>query len=71
MSEVNAQRVKYMVTSQEHAGQNHDFKIGNKSFEKVEQFIYWGTTLTKQNSVQDKIMSRSKKGNDGLISVWV
>jgi hypothetical protein len=52
-----------MVTSQEHAEQNHDFKIGNKSFEKVEQFIYWGTTLTK-NSVQYEIMSRLKKGND-------
>jgi hypothetical protein len=49
-----------MVTSQQHAGQNHDFRIGNKSFEKVEQFIYGGTTLTKQNSVQDEIMGRLK-----------
>jgi hypothetical protein len=49
-----------MVTSQQHAGQNHDFMIGNKSLEKVEQFIYWGTTLTKQNSVQDEITSRLK-----------
>ena len=64
ISEVNAQRAKYMVTSQEHAGQNYDFKIGNKFFGKVEQFIYWGTTLTKQNSVQDEIMSKLKKGND-------
>jgi len=46
-----------MVTPQQHAGQNHDFKIGNKSFEKVKQFIYWGTTVTEQNSVQDEITS--------------
>jgi len=49
-----------MVTPQQRAGQNHNFKIGNKSFEKVEKFICWGTTLTKQNSVQDEITSRLK-----------
>jgi hypothetical protein len=49
-----------MVTSQQHGGQNHDFKIGNKSFGKVEEVMYWGTTLTKQNSVQDEITSRLK-----------
>jgi len=33
---VNAERTKYMVMSRnQHAGQNHNIKIGNKSFEKV------------------------------------
>ena len=31
------------------AGQNYEIKIGNKSFERVEQFKYLGTTLSKQS----------------------
>jgi hypothetical protein len=30
----------------QHAGQNHSIKVGNKSFEMVEQFRYLGTNLT-------------------------
>jgi len=33
------------------------------SFKRVEQFIYLGTTLTNQNSVQEEIKSRLKSGN--------
>jgi hypothetical protein len=40
------------------AGRNHDIKIENNSFEKVEEFIHLGTTLTNQNSVQEEIKSR-------------
>jgi hypothetical protein len=37
--EVNAKKTKYMVMSHDqHAGQNHNVKTGNKSFERVEQF---------------------------------
>jgi hypothetical protein len=39
--EVNAEKTKYMVISHDqHAGQNHNIKTGNKSFERVEQFRY-------------------------------
>ena len=30
-------------------------KIDNSSFERVEEFNYLGTTLTKQNSIQEEI----------------
>jgi hypothetical protein len=36
-----------MVMSQDqYAGKNHNMKIGNKFFERVEKFKYFGTTLT-------------------------
>jgi len=33
------------------------------TFEKVEEFKYLGTTLTKQNSMQEEIKNRLKSGN--------
>jgi hypothetical protein len=45
--EVNSKKTKYMVMSQDqNAGQNHNMKVDNKSFERVEQFKYLGTALT-------------------------
>ena len=41
--EVDADKTKYMVMSQDQNGrQSHDKKIDNKSFEKVEPFKYFG-----------------------------
>jgi hypothetical protein len=40
--------------SPEKSGQYHSIKIDNKSFEWMEHFIYLGTTLTNQNSSQEK-----------------
>ena len=45
------------------------FKIDDKSFERVEQFIYLGTTLAYKYSIQEKIKSRLKSGNDCCHSV--
>jgi hypothetical protein len=40
--EVNTERTKYMLLScQQNAGQNHDKKIANTSFENVAQFKYF------------------------------
>jgi hypothetical protein len=39
--EVNAEKTKYMVMSRnQNAGQNHNIKIDNKSFERLEEFKY-------------------------------
>jgi hypothetical protein len=68
--EVNAEKTKYMVMSPEQpAEQNHNIKIGNKSFEKVGQFKYLETTLTNQNSIYEETKSRLKSGNACYLSV--
>ena len=56
--EVNADKTKYMVMSpDQNAGQSHNIKIDNSSFERVEQFKYLGTTLKNQNYIQEENMS--------------
>ena len=62
--EENADRNKYMVMSQDQiAGWRHNMKTVNNSFERVEEFKYFGTTLTNQNSIQEEIRSRMRSGN--------
>jgi hypothetical protein len=62
--EVNAKKTKYMVMSgDQNAGQNHNINIDNKSFERLEQFKYFGTAVTNLNSIQDEIKSRLKLGS--------
>jgi hypothetical protein len=54
--EVNAEKTKYMLLSHHQtAGQNHDIKIAHRCFESVEQFKYFGTTVTNQNLIQEEI----------------
>jgi hypothetical protein len=58
---VNADETKYMVMSQnQNAGQNPSVKTDDKSFERVEQFKYLGTTPKNQNSLQEEIKNRLK-----------
>ena len=53
---VNGDKSKYMVMSRDqNAGRIHNIKIDNRSFEKVEEFKYLGTTITYQNSLQEEI----------------
>jgi len=62
--EVNSDKTKYMVMSQDwNAERGHSVKINNSSFERVEEFRYLGMTLTDQNSIQEEIKSRLKVGN--------
>ena len=54
--EVSADKTKYMVMSRDqNAGRNNSVRIDNSTFERVEVFIYLGTTLTNQNSVAEKL----------------
>jgi hypothetical protein len=47
----------------QNAGQNHNIKLDNKSFESVEQFKYLGTTPTNRNFIQEVIKSILKLEN--------
>jgi len=62
--EVNADKSKYMVMSRDqNAGRIHRVRIGNSTFDRVEDFKYLGTSLTIQNSIAEEIKSRLKSGN--------
>jgi sorting nexin-29 len=68
--DVNAEKTKYMVMSRnQNAGHNHNIKIDNKSFERVAEFKYLGTTLTDRKSIREEIKSRLKAGNACCYSV--
>ena len=45
------------------AGRRHDIKIGNSSFDRVEELKYLGTTSTSQNSIHEGSKGRLKSGN--------
>jgi hypothetical protein len=62
--EVNAEKTKYMqLSDHQYAGQNHDIKIANRSFENVAQFRYLGTTITNKMFFQEEIRGRLNLGN--------
>jgi hypothetical protein len=51
------------VSRHQNAGQNHDIKIANRSFENVAQFEYLGMTVTDQNRIQEEFKRRLNSGN--------
>jgi hypothetical protein len=54
----------YMILSRDrNTGRSHNIKIDNKFFEIMEQFKYFGTNLTDQNSIHGEINCRYKLGN--------
>ena len=53
----------------QNAGRSDNIKTDSRSFERVEDFQYLGTTLTNQNSLQEEIKSRLKLGNACYYSV--
>jgi hypothetical protein len=68
--QVSVEETKYMLLSRhQNAGQDHDIKRANRSFENVSQFIYLGTTVKNQNLIQKEIKRRFNSGNASYHSV--
>jgi hypothetical protein len=62
--EINVEKPKYVIISRHpNSGQNQDIRTANESFENVEKFKYFGTTLTNQNDIRDEIKSKLNSGN--------
>jgi len=51
------------MSRDQNAGRIHSVRVDNRTFERVEEFKYLGTTLTNQNSVAEEIKSRLRSGN--------
>ena len=65
--EVNAEKTRYMVISRgQHPRQNHDLKMGNKLFERVEEFKNLITTVKIKISFVKKLRAC---GSRGMIAV--
>jgi hypothetical protein len=61
--EVNDEKTRYMVISRDqHPGQNHDINIGNKLFERVEEFKYLITTVKIKISFVKKLRACESRG---------
>jgi hypothetical protein len=62
--EINVEKTIYILLSRhQNVGQNRDIKMGNRSFENVTQFQYFGTILTNQHLIQEEIKRRLNSGN--------
>ena len=62
--EISVDKTKYMILSwDQNAERNHSVRINNSIFEGVEEFKYFGTTLTHENSILEEIKSRLRLGN--------
>ena len=57
--EVNVDKTKYMIMSRDqNAGRGQIMRTDNRSFGRVEEFKYLGTTVTNENSIQEEIKSK-------------
>ena len=52
-----------LLSHHQNAGQDHGIKIGNRSFENVAQFRYFGMRMTNQNLIQEEIKRRLNLGD--------
>jgi hypothetical protein len=51
------------MSREQNAGRSHNTKTDERSFERVEQFVYLGITLTNQNSIYEEIKSKFQSRN--------
>jgi hypothetical protein len=52
-----------LLSRHQNAEQNHDIKIADRFFENVVQLKYFGTTVTNQNLIREKIKRGLNSGN--------
>jgi hypothetical protein len=52
-----------LLSRHQNAGNNHEIKTANRSFENVAVFRYLGTTITNENLIQEEIKRRLHSGN--------
>jgi hypothetical protein len=52
-----------LLSHHQNAGQNHNIKIGDRTFENAAHFKYFEKTVINQNLIQEKIKRRLNSGN--------
>jgi hypothetical protein len=62
--QVNTEKAKHMFMSRrQNAGQNHNMKVPNRSFENVAKLRYLGTAVTNKSFINEEIKNRLNSGN--------
>ena len=62
--EINAEKTKYMRMWVEERNRNgNNFEMGHKSFERVSSFIYLGSEISNENSINQEVQRRQIAGN--------
>jgi hypothetical protein len=62
--DLEVEKTKYTLLSHHQSVHQYwDTKIANRTFENVAQCIYFGTTVTNQNLIQEEIERRLNFGN--------
>jgi hypothetical protein len=61
--EVNTKKIRYRLVSHQNAGQNHNIKLPNRSFEIVARFKYLKTSVKSQNLIHEEIKRRLNLGS--------
>jgi len=61
---MSSEKTKFIFMShRQNARQNHNLMLGNKTFENVAKFRYFGTAVTNENSIREEIKSRLNSVN--------
>jgi hypothetical protein len=62
--EVNAEKTKYILLPRhQNAGQNHNIKMGDRSFENEAQLKYLEMRVTNENSINEETGANFNLGN--------
>ena len=62
-SKINEEKTKYILMTRNNRGEKRRIRIGNHSFEEVQEFKYLGSTITENNETSEEIKPRIAAGN--------
>lgn len=66
---INEGKTKYMVMTRNNRGDGGDLIVDDKTFERVDSFVYLGTNVNSTNNLSEEIGCRIAAGNRSLFAL--